>query len=180
MHGLIYDADKADAPDARLQQSLEEALTCWQTADHYLRMLGSVIDERTGDSQAPWPAIPRSDRATRMPGLEDLHSSSPAHPTKPSPHRSNQEKGYVACSTLSAHWLAASRPQNRGSAGRQGQRVRHLAWLDRDQDRPGTWRYRDPRFDQLSQPRTTQAVNHVEDGRPGMQAALAAAHPRAS
>jgi hypothetical protein len=58
MHGLIYDADKADVPDARLQQSLEEALTCWQTADHYLRMLGSVIDERTGDSQAPWPADP--------------------------------------------------------------------------------------------------------------------------
>jgi hypothetical protein len=58
MHGLIYDADKADAPDARFQDFLEEALTCWQTADHYLRMLGSVIDERTGDSQAPWPADP--------------------------------------------------------------------------------------------------------------------------
>lgn len=58
LHGLIYEMDDADAPDARLQQSLEEALTCWQTADHYLRMLGSVIDERTGECQAPWPADP--------------------------------------------------------------------------------------------------------------------------
>jgi hypothetical protein len=58
MHALIYDADKTDVPGARLQEFLEEALTCLQTADHYLRMLGSVIDERTGESQAPWPADP--------------------------------------------------------------------------------------------------------------------------
>ena len=58
MHRLIYELDDAAAPGAPIQQSLEEALTCWQTADHYLRMLGSVIDERTGDSQAPWPAAP--------------------------------------------------------------------------------------------------------------------------
>ncbi len=57
MHGLIYDLD-AEVPGAQLQQQLEEALTCLQTADHYLRMLGSVIDERTGDTPAPWPVDP--------------------------------------------------------------------------------------------------------------------------
>jgi hypothetical protein len=56
MHGRIYKENTANLPDAQLQQSLEEALTCLQTADHYLRMLSSVLDERTGDSQAPWPA----------------------------------------------------------------------------------------------------------------------------
>ena len=56
MHGRIYKEDAADLPDAQLQKSLEEALTCLQTADHYLRMLSSVLDERAGDSQAPWPA----------------------------------------------------------------------------------------------------------------------------
>jgi hypothetical protein len=56
MHKLIYDRD-AEVPDAQLQQQLEEALTCLQTADHYLRMLGSVLDERTGDSPAPWPTV---------------------------------------------------------------------------------------------------------------------------
>src|SRR5450755_3997333 len=57
IHDLIYKRD-AEVPDAQIQQSLEEALTCWQTTDHYLRMLGSVIDERTGECQAPWPADP--------------------------------------------------------------------------------------------------------------------------
>ena len=57
IHDLIYKRD-AEVPDAQIQQNLEEALTCWQTTDHYLRMLGSVLDERTGDSQAPWPADP--------------------------------------------------------------------------------------------------------------------------
>ena len=54
MHGRIYKEDAADL--VRLQKSLEEALTCLQAADHYLRMLSSVLDERAGDSQAPWPA----------------------------------------------------------------------------------------------------------------------------
>jgi hypothetical protein len=58
MHGLIYKRDGSEVPDDQLQQRLEEALSCLQTADHYLRMLGSAIDERTGDSQAPWPADP--------------------------------------------------------------------------------------------------------------------------
>src|ERR1022692_3956514 len=58
MHSRIYSQDAPDVPDGQLQEFLEEALTCLQTADHYLRMLGSVIDERTGESQAPWPADP--------------------------------------------------------------------------------------------------------------------------
>jgi hypothetical protein len=37
------------------RQQLEEALTCLQTADHYLRMLSDIIDERAADSPAPWP-----------------------------------------------------------------------------------------------------------------------------
>ena len=41
-------------PPAELQQQLDEALSCWQTADHYLRMLDSVLEERNGDSPVPW------------------------------------------------------------------------------------------------------------------------------
>jgi hypothetical protein len=53
MHGVIYDRDtKVDG--AELQQQLDEALSCWQTADHYLRMLSSVLEERSGDSPVPW------------------------------------------------------------------------------------------------------------------------------
>ena len=53
MHGVIYDRDtKVNA--AELQQQLDEALSCWQTADHYLRMLDSVLEERNGDSPVPW------------------------------------------------------------------------------------------------------------------------------
>ncbi len=52
MFGVIYDRD-TDPPYAQLQHELEEALTCLQTADHYLRMLGSIIDERSGDDADP-------------------------------------------------------------------------------------------------------------------------------
>lgn len=53
MHGVIYDRDTTvDA--TQLQQQLDEALSCWQTADHYLRMLDSVLEERNGDSPVPW------------------------------------------------------------------------------------------------------------------------------
>jgi hypothetical protein len=41
----IYDRE-TKTPAARLQDQLCEALTCLETTDHYLRMLGSVIDER--------------------------------------------------------------------------------------------------------------------------------------
>jgi hypothetical protein len=53
MHKFIYDRD-TDVPDAQLQEQLEEALSCWQTADHYMRMLSSVLEERSGDSPVPW------------------------------------------------------------------------------------------------------------------------------
>ncbi|MBO0823060.1 MAG: hypothetical protein J2P27_04260 [Actinobacteria bacterium] len=45
MHGLIYDRDRKASLD-QLRTLLEEALICWQTADHYLRMLDSVLEER--------------------------------------------------------------------------------------------------------------------------------------
>jgi hypothetical protein len=58
MHGLIFDRNQADDPGARIRARLEEALACMETAEHYLRMLDSALDERTADSQAPWPAYP--------------------------------------------------------------------------------------------------------------------------
>ena len=51
--GVIYDRD-TKVSSAELQQQLDEALGCWQTADHYLRMLDSVLEERNGDSPVPW------------------------------------------------------------------------------------------------------------------------------
>ena len=53
MHTVIYDRN-TKVSDAELQQQLDEALSCWQTADHYLRMLDSVLEERNGDSPVPW------------------------------------------------------------------------------------------------------------------------------
>jgi hypothetical protein len=42
MHTLIYSADGQFRP-GRLEDLLTEVLTCWEAADHYLRMLGSVL-----------------------------------------------------------------------------------------------------------------------------------------
>ena len=42
----IYDRDSSQSTAAQLQDRLCEALTCLETTDHYLRMLGSVLDER--------------------------------------------------------------------------------------------------------------------------------------
>jgi hypothetical protein len=53
MHSVIYDRNTKADP-AQLQQQLDEALSCLQTADHYLRMLDSVLEERNGDSPVPW------------------------------------------------------------------------------------------------------------------------------
>ena len=53
MHTVIYDRS-TKVGGAELQQKLDEALSCWQTADHYLRMLDSVLEERNGDSPVPW------------------------------------------------------------------------------------------------------------------------------
>ncbi len=46
MFDAIYDRDSKKSPAAQLQDRLCEALTCLETTDHYLRMLGSVLDER--------------------------------------------------------------------------------------------------------------------------------------
>jgi len=58
MHSGIYHDDR-EIPGASLRQQLEEALTCLQTADHYLRMLDEVIDTVSEPSgalpeEAPW------------------------------------------------------------------------------------------------------------------------------
>jgi hypothetical protein len=56
MHSLIYARDDAEVANAQAQrEQLEEALTCLQTADHYLRMLSDILDERVADSPATWP-----------------------------------------------------------------------------------------------------------------------------
>jgi hypothetical protein len=44
IHTLIYARDGQFRPDT-LDCLLTEALTCWETADHYLRMLGSVLSD---------------------------------------------------------------------------------------------------------------------------------------
>ena len=44
MHAQLYAHDPAD--DRDLRQLNDEALSCLQTAEHYLLMLGSVIEER--------------------------------------------------------------------------------------------------------------------------------------
>ncbi len=49
LHALIYDKN-GEFDLAHCDRLLDEALACWQTADHYLRMLGSVLadlDPRT-------------------------------------------------------------------------------------------------------------------------------------
>ena len=53
LHSAIY-GDEPKLTDAQLEQLLCEALTCLETADHYLRMLDSVLEERNGDSPVPW------------------------------------------------------------------------------------------------------------------------------
>jgi hypothetical protein len=55
MHRIIYDQDTT-VNAAQFQRQLDEALSCWQTADHYLRMLDSVFEERNWDSPVPWPS----------------------------------------------------------------------------------------------------------------------------
>ena len=42
MHTLIYSTDGDSQPDP-LERLLIEVLACWEAADHYLRMLGSVL-----------------------------------------------------------------------------------------------------------------------------------------
>ena len=44
LHTAIYDRN-ASAPGAELQDQLAEVLACLETAEHYLLMLGSTVDE---------------------------------------------------------------------------------------------------------------------------------------
>ena len=53
MFDAIYDRDSNQSPAAQLQDRLCEALTCLETTDHYLRMLGSVLDERAETQDRP-------------------------------------------------------------------------------------------------------------------------------
>jgi hypothetical protein len=56
MHAQLYAKDPAD--DRQVQQLLEETLTCLQAAEHYLLMLGSVIEERaTAQHEDPDPGV---------------------------------------------------------------------------------------------------------------------------
>ena len=45
LHTAIYDRNN-NTPGAELQDQLAEVLTCMETAEHYLLMLGSVFSER--------------------------------------------------------------------------------------------------------------------------------------
>ena len=53
MFDAIYDRDKNQSSATQLQDRLCEALTCLETTDHYLRMLGSVLDERAETQDRP-------------------------------------------------------------------------------------------------------------------------------
>jgi hypothetical protein len=53
MHAQLYAHDPAD--DRDLRQLNDEALSCLQTAEHYLLMLGSVVDERIPPDPDPDP-----------------------------------------------------------------------------------------------------------------------------
>jgi len=44
LHTAIYDRNNS-APGAELQDQLAEVLACLETAEHYLLMLGSAVDE---------------------------------------------------------------------------------------------------------------------------------------
>ena len=45
LHQAIYDSNSSTS-GAELEDQLAEVLTCMETAEHYLLMLGSVFDER--------------------------------------------------------------------------------------------------------------------------------------
>ena len=45
LHQAIYDRNSSTS-GAELEEQLAEVLTCMETAEHYLLMLGSVFDER--------------------------------------------------------------------------------------------------------------------------------------
>ena len=58
MHAAIYDKKTGTDQYARLQEQLAEVLTCLETAEHYLFMLGSVFEEHPARS-GPLAAVPQ-------------------------------------------------------------------------------------------------------------------------
>ena len=54
MHSVIYDKD-ASTGNPELQDQLAEVLTCMETAEHYLLMLGSIFEERPRHANARDP-----------------------------------------------------------------------------------------------------------------------------
>ena len=61
MHQVIYDQNTGTEAYSELKEQLSEVLTCLETAEHYLFMLGTVFEEhpnRTG----PLKAVPPSDQ----------------------------------------------------------------------------------------------------------------------
>jgi hypothetical protein len=56
MHAQLYATDPAE--DRQVQQLMGEAQACLETAEHYLLMLGAVIDERaTTEEEGPDPGV---------------------------------------------------------------------------------------------------------------------------
>jgi hypothetical protein len=56
MHSAIYDKNASTASHPQLQDQLAEVLTCLETAEHYLFMLGSVFEEHP-DRTRPLAAV---------------------------------------------------------------------------------------------------------------------------
>ena len=56
MHSVIYDKN-ASTSNPELQDQLAEVLTCLETAEHYLLMLGSVFEEHPARNGPP-AAVP--------------------------------------------------------------------------------------------------------------------------
>jgi hypothetical protein len=56
MHSVLY-GENATASYSQLQAQLAEALTCLETAEHYLFMLGSVFEEHANRNRPP-AAVP--------------------------------------------------------------------------------------------------------------------------
>jgi hypothetical protein len=57
MHKAIYDKNTGTERYAELKEQLTEVLTCLETAEHYLFMLGSVFEEHP-TRNGPLTAVP--------------------------------------------------------------------------------------------------------------------------
>jgi hypothetical protein len=54
MFGVIYGAKETTASREDLPNMRDEALTCLSTGEHYLLMLGSVLEDQAGTGRDPW------------------------------------------------------------------------------------------------------------------------------